>query len=224
MASSQQQRFYRQARKKARRKALVAEKRKAESSATADRLTERIRSAATAPIDRCFVTENLFEKGVGQVIATRLLGSGHLACAFFLVDSFCLGVKDVFFRELTRYEFARAYEEWSDIQKLAPIAPEEARALLNQAVAYARSLGFPPTGDYAVVEQIFGAVQATSDNQTFVFGKDGKPLYIAGAYHTPARASRIIRTLSNNLGPDGFHFIAPLPADEVPEIYERART
>ena len=221
MASSQQQRLHRLAQKKARRKALIAEKRKAESSSTADRLIERIRRAATAPLDRCFVTENLFEKGIGQVMVTRLLRSGHLACAFFLVDSFCLGVKDAFYRELTRDEFARAYEELSDIQKFTSIAPEKARALINQAVAYARAIGFSPAGDFAIVEQIFGGVQAMSDNQEFVFGKDGKPLYIAGPSHTPARASRIIRTLSNKLGPDGFHFIAPLSAVEYRKFPNR---
>src|SRR3954470_1751835 len=83
--------------KVARRKAVVAGKRMLEASSAS--LVGRIRVAAKGSVVRCMMSSTLFEIGIGHVIVARALPSGLLGCAYFLLDVFCLGVKDVFYAE-----------------------------------------------------------------------------------------------------------------------------
>jgi hypothetical protein len=80
--------------KLARRKAVVAEKRKVGVLPTG--LAGRIRVASKGRVIHCVMPSGLFEIGIGHIIVARALPSGQLGCAWFLVDVFCLGVKDVF--------------------------------------------------------------------------------------------------------------------------------
>src|SRR3984893_15960799 len=79
-----------------RRKAIVAEKRKAEMFA--DSLAERVRRAARVPIQYCLLTDGLFGLGIGTMILARGVTADALSVAIFLVDVHCLGIKDVMFR------------------------------------------------------------------------------------------------------------------------------
>ena len=84
--------------KVARRKAVVAGKRMLEASSAS--LVGRIRVAAKGSVVRCMMSSTLFELGIGHVIVARALPSGLLGCAYFLLDVFCLGIKDVFYAEI----------------------------------------------------------------------------------------------------------------------------
>jgi hypothetical protein len=79
-----------------RRKAVVAEKRKLEL--LGDTLAERVRRAASASIRDCLVSETLFEAGIGTVVLARGVTASHVSLGIFLVDAWCLGVKDAYFR------------------------------------------------------------------------------------------------------------------------------
>ena len=162
------------------------------------------------------MSENLFDMGIGQLVVARALPGGLVSAGFFLLDTHCLGVKDAFFPEMMRDDFEHAQERTWDVQTFIAIDPGRARKLIAEAVAYANNPGFPPAREFAAIEPIFGGILPAGDDETFIFGKEGKPLYIAGPSHTPAQAWRIIRTLTNKLGADGFHFIAPLSDADFP--------
>jgi hypothetical protein len=213
MAGSQAARSRRLAAKAARRKVVVAEKRKAEAALSSGSLGRRVVAAANRPLARCAMTSTLFEHGIGQVVLARQLLDGRIGVAFFLVDVHCLGVKDAFYTEMPPDEFREKMQHLAENceVKVEEVAPSYARALLHAAVAYARDIGFPPAEDYDAVESFFGEIPAEQDTEGFVFGQNGKPLYVAGPSDTPARSRKIIEKLRSNLGPDGFHFIAPLP-------------
>ena len=57
--------------------------------------------AASAPIHECLVPDSLFDIGIGNVIVSRKMPNGFIGAAFFLVDVFCLGIKDVFYEALS---------------------------------------------------------------------------------------------------------------------------
>ena len=105
MAQSQNQRLRRLAEKAARRKAVVAEKRKAEAPVAGGNQRRQILEAAKAPVFACFATEALFDVGMGWVVAARHLPSGSVGASFFLVDAWYLGIKDAFFTVLSRWKF-----------------------------------------------------------------------------------------------------------------------
>jgi hypothetical protein len=67
--------------KAARRKAVVAGKKKLEVSSAS--LIGRIRVASKGPFVRCLMSSTLFDIGIGHIVVARLLPSGLLGCAFF---------------------------------------------------------------------------------------------------------------------------------------------
>jgi hypothetical protein len=58
-----------------------------------------------------WMTGNLFAIGIGHVIIARYKGSGDVEVGVFLVDTFCLGVKDSLFRKFDGSEFEPALED-----------------------------------------------------------------------------------------------------------------
>lgn len=64
---------------------------------------------------------------------------------------------------------------------------------------------------------IFGQIRAEDCAEEFEFGRDGKPLFIAGPFDGPARCRHVLRTLEERCGPDGYHYIlsVEVPGDEV---------
>lgn len=191
--------------KVARRKAAVAEKRKAEGSSTS--LAGRIRMAAKGPIVHCLMPTNLFEAGIGTVLVARRLPSGMLGCAWFLVDVFCLGVKDIFYREVSEAELRSRLETLSETQDFVEVEPSRARRLIRDAAAYAAGLGLPAAKDTPLIEAIFGDVDANACTETFTFGKHGKPFYVSGPSDTPARVRTIRQALEKSCGTGNWDYL-----------------
>jgi hypothetical protein len=175
----------------------------------------------TAPLLRCFMTDDRDQQGLPQVVMGRLLPDGNVACSVFLLDMYCLGVKDAFLRMTTRGEFEHELVDGLESRFGAiELEPACARKLVEGAVDYARTFGFLPHADYAEAKIIFGDIDPAECKRAFEYGKDGKPLFVPGPFDTPARCDRIIRTLSEHCGPDGFKTVAfpqeqqVLPFDE----------
>jgi hypothetical protein len=156
-----------------------------------------------------FRSANLFESGCGYLIASRFRADGCVEAGFFLLDVFCLGVKDAGFHPF--YSIAD-YQE-SLVDQLFPdgksvrMTPEAARKLTEDAISYATGLGFSPGADYKKASRVFGGITTTNCDEQFVFGKDGKPFYIQGPSDSPARVERILRALEARCGEGGYHYI-----------------
>ncbi|KKK83308.1 hypothetical protein LCGC14_2794680, partial [marine sediment metagenome] len=78
-----------------RRKAREKAKRKVLARRGPDTLAARIQRTAAAPILHCCATDMLWDQGMSNVLVSRELDNGSVAYAMFLVDTYCLGVKDV---------------------------------------------------------------------------------------------------------------------------------
>jgi hypothetical protein len=196
--------------KTARRKAVVAAKKKLEVASAS--LVGRIRVASKGAVVRCVMPSTLFEIGIGHVVVARALPSGLLGCAYFLVDVFCLGVKDVFYAEMGEQELRSRLAEQYDAQRFIDVEPARARKLIRDAAAYAAGLGLPAAKDTPAIEAIFGDVDASACTETFTFGKDGKPFFVSGPNDTPARIRAITRTLqASRGGGDWDYLVAAAP-------------
>jgi hypothetical protein len=205
MAASQSHRLRRAAQKASRRKAVVAEKRTAAEATNGRRQPRQIVDAVRAPVKTCVVSERLFTEGIGWLVLARTLPSGLVAGSFFLIDAWCLGVKDAFFVVITEQIFENRMDASSREQPFVDIDPSVARKLLHDAVAYAARFGLAPSKDFAEAEAIFGDIRPATE--TFPFGKDGKPFFVSGPNDSPTRIRRILDTLLKRAGPDNFHYI-----------------
>ena len=192
------------ARKAQRRKQVVAQKRRAEALEAS--LPARVLRTARAPLQHCFLTESVFDIGMGTLVLARGATPHHISLSSFLIDAFCLGIKDVMF-ESVESEVFEMYMDATDVgSPMVSVDPSYARKLLRDLAAWSQSIGFAPHRDFAVVERMFGDVSADASDAIFRFGRDGKPVYIPGPIETAPLIRRRIEQLQKYLGDDGFGF------------------
>ena len=172
---------------------------------------ERFRRTASAPVLDCLLFGEFEDNGMGQLLFSRELRSGEIATAVFLIDRYCLGIKDAFGRITSRSEYQDIFERCYELGHVVRLDAPTARRVVEDAVAYARSLGFEPHPDYFRAAPIFGDVDPALATRMFAFGKDGKPYYIAGPHDSPARVQRIMGQLRERCGEAGFHYLLPVP-------------
>ncbi|MEA2887682.1 MAG: hypothetical protein QOD11_2042 [Bradyrhizobium sp.] len=192
------------ARKAQRRKQVVAEKRRTEALDTG--LPARVLRAAEAPIQHCLLSADLFEIGIGTMILARGVTRHHLTVGVFLLDVFCLGIKDVMFKSLKSDELEMYIEATNAGSPPVSLQPGDARKLLRDLAAWSQSIGFPPHRDFAAVERIFGDISADESEADFPFGRDGKPVYIPGPFESATVVRRRVEQLQKQLGEEGFEF------------------
>lgn len=143
--------------------------------------------------------------GLASVLVARDTGGSVSVCGF-LVDVWCLGVKDtlgpksVERRKLPGFT-STYFGTYPEPPLAAPI--DLARHLVFGAVAYARRLGFEPHPDFAGSAGHLGSWAGSSD---ITFGLKGRPTYIQGPHDDVAR---ITRTLRRSVGKRNFDFLGP---------------
>ena len=151
----------------------------------------------------------LFDSGGGYLVVSRFKADGRVEAGFFLLDVFCLGVKEAGFH---RFNSIADYQEGLldrlfHYEEPVRMTPASARKLAEDAVSYARRLGFSPGIDYKKASRVFGGITTADCDEEFVFGKDGKPFYIQGPSDSSTRAERILRALEARCGEGGYHYI-----------------
>jgi hypothetical protein len=202
MAVSQNQRLRKAAAKAAKRKAVVADKLARERRELTISKPRHIDFAAS-PIVACQMTSGLEARGMGTLTVVRKLTLGRYGLAVFLLDTWCLGVKDAFFRVVNSEQYETYSERSQAVGEAEQIDPARARRLVRDAVAYGASNGFPPPASVAEIEPIFGDVAPAGE--PFVFGKDGKPHFVAGPSDSQSRFRHVLKVLEQRFGADGFN-------------------
>jgi len=101
----------------------------------------------TLPISKCYIAPpDWLESGMAHVIVTRVRPSGNLVMASFLVDTFCLGVKDAGYHEnMTPYDFEQYLDNYKNGMGLEEISYNEAHNIIYGAMAFAEECGIKPS-------------------------------------------------------------------------------
>lgn len=205
MATQDKRRQKKLERKKSKRKAAHKELSRLKQGG----LASEIARITNAPVLDCLVADAIWENnvGIGAALLSRELRDGRVAFSTFLVDAYCLGVKDThveiysnqFYRErvLSKILASGTYQE---------VSPSHLRKLVESAVEYARDLGFPPHKDYRIGKELFGSIDASACDTEFVFGREGKPCYVSGPYDSADHSQRIMSILTDRCGPGNFNF------------------
>jgi hypothetical protein len=151
--------------------------------------------------------DSLQRGGMVAVLVARQPRPGKVSACGYLVDTYCLGVKNVVGPlKLSDWElsgFVRHYFGAFDGDSVA--APLElARHLVFGAVDYARELGFEPHRDFPAAA---GHLGTWSGRSAITFGQAGEPYYIEGPWDD---SRRVMRTLERTVGAGHFHFLVEL--------------
>ena len=174
--------------------------------------------AAEFPVVDCFYGDSIWSQGIGPVVISRRLPNGQIAFASFLVDAFCLGVKDVQFDVVGPVVYDDKFlAHFKQIGGIVRISPACARKLVEEAVAYAQSFGILPHSDYQRARTIFGDADASACTEQFTFGKDGKPFFISGPNDSPEKCRRILASLYQPAGLDGADYLLTLKDEDLSE-------
>lgn len=166
------------------------------------------------PVAQCLVDVGLADAllrnktskagGLGLVMVNRSKGYNRFVAATYLIDYWCLGVKDTIpprncndsqYKNLVRNAFSPFQQEYEEISL------EQAQALVWSAVAYAQKLGFEPHPDF---EQSKVHLGESTSKISLKFGRNGKPYYIEGPYDD---ATKIMNTLKKSVGDGNFDYL-----------------
>ncbi len=146
-------------------------------------------------------------EGFALVLVARQLGFDRFLVCSYLVDYWCLGVKDtVGPRKLNGTDYKQfltmAYSGFP--AGATTISQAQAQAIVFSAVDYAQNLGFEPHRNFRQTRSHLGEWDGQGQLQC---GRDGKPFYMSGPYDDTAR---ILQTLRQHVGADNFDFVVGL--------------
>lgn len=168
---------------------------------------DHILAARQAPWVGCYKSGS---SGMHTLFAIRQTRNSHVACVF-LVDMYCLGIKDAFF--VKDFDMEAFRERQTEIGTQT-VSPEYALKLIRGAIAFAQGIGFEPSAKANLCSLIFGDIDTSACTEEFVFGKDGKPVYSSGPFDSKEKQFQIMRTLEK-LGEGNYHYVLGMdPADE----------
>lgn len=208
MAKNEKRRQQKLLKKRRKEKAKRKERARAEASSSSHPKAA-IRHARHYPIHECLLNPNWREMGIASILVARKQTDVSFIFGVYLVDVFCLGVKNAFCNAnfpLSKYrEFRERFVEGNDAH---PCTAELAHQIIYGALDYAADLGFQPHEDFALSRCILEERDAVPPNPDLEFGQDGKPTYVSGP---DDHVEAILHHLRTKLGEDKFHFIVGGP-------------
>ncbi len=170
-----------------------------------------VKKGRTMPIYECRAHEGWSERGKAQVSVARRMPNGNLVIGFYLVDLWCLGLKDTFFRanvSILEYEDMMGYVS-GDVEMLK-IEPALAFNMVYAAIEYAEDLGFEPAKDFKHTQYLL----PEPDDFEYIeieTGKDERPFYCSGPND---KVQAILQKLDKKLGKGNYGFLMGLDDDD----------
>lgn len=151
-----------------------------------------------------------FPGGFAQVLVARKGRHQDVVVCGYLVDVWCLGVKDTLGPMTMKLDELKAFgpRYFSKFDAAGPVPLEVAQGIVFGGVAYARRLGFAPHPDFSKTEAHLGIPDAPS---AIVFGRNGRPDYISGPNDDPVRVLATLRRAVGNGNFDMTTFLPSLP-------------
>ncbi len=193
MARNERRRVKKLEKKRTERKNQHVQAARIQSAGTAVRMA----AASSWPLLGAHETDN--GGGIVSCWLARRGPRGAVALSNFLVDIYCLGVKDSFSKITNNDEYARFLERQNEVGAV-DVSPARLRKLVEGAVAYAKTLGLEPHAEYASATMLFGDIDATECTEDIEFGCNGQPLFIPGPYDSPAFCHRVLASM-NRMNP-----------------------
>lgn len=136
--------------------------------------------ARNLPVYKCYVNNDWQEEGLASILVTRKHINGNLTSAFFLVDLFCVGVKDSFYHFNEEESFL---EEILDHHRDIGMDLQEcdyllAHNIIYSAVDFAGQYGIKPVKEFEISEKVLAEDDDSIELMEIECGKNGRPYLI----------------------------------------------
>jgi hypothetical protein len=169
-------------------------------------------AARKLPIKEAYIDSSMFTSGLGFAIIARQKKNGEMVVGAFVVDIFCLGIKDAFTKVMAEEDFREYITSVSEMEnvKLEQRDPNFVQNVIYAAYEYADELDFAPCKEWALAQYVLDDVDAI-EYEEIECGKDGKPFYIEGPND---KTIQILNKLEDKLGIHGFYVMLNKDEDE----------
>ena len=137
--------------------------------------------AGEGEVTACYINNEWRDKGMASLLVLKRTPGGSLALGAFLVDIWCLGLKDAWGRiNITRGEFQEALEHSGENLEMVRIDPATAWRLVSGGVRFARQNGFRLPARYERWTALLGNNAECSSADLSDFGVEGGKLRYVG--------------------------------------------
>jgi len=175
--------------------------------------------ARNLPIYECWASPDWEETGTATICVSRIHTNGNITFAMYLVDLYCLGVKESIYNfNLTMTEFRDFLAKVKDDLEIVKVDYVLAHNIVFAAIEYADELGFKPHKNFTSVSQ-YVLEEDTDDIELMDIscGCDGKPMFIKTELVSNAEAQRVIAQLDRAVGKGNYNVILTEDDDEFIE-------
>ena len=163
-------------------------------------IRQRVR---TLPVGKCFTIPDWEEAGETVTIVTRRHPKGTVTAGVYLIDTFCLGVKDSFYRfSIEDYELEQLIEAYGGVE-IEETDYAVVHNLIYGALEFAEEAGILPCKEFSLTQYILEEDTDAIPLMQFDYGKDGKHLLVAD---NRSQLDFYLSKLRKNLG-DDFSYI-----------------
>ena len=176
--------------------------------------------ARLLPIYKCYKGETIGDSREMSIMVIRKHAGGTYTLAAFMLDRWCLGVKDAIWQfnipedEMLDFvdHFATHIEQWTEIEYV------EAHNWVYGALDWATNAGISPCKDFALARYILEEDDDNVELQEYDFGYNGEYCLMAKSHK---EADKYIPTLTKTLGVGNYKVILRPILDEEEKRYRR---
>ncbi len=167
---------------------------------------KKILSARKFPFYECLINPAWRDDGLATITISRRQPDGNLVFGLFLMDIYCLGLKNTFCNadfSISRYKtelLRKIYPDENPVQ--CPISL--AHQIIYGGIAFAWQFGFKPNKDFKLSQYVLDDEDSVGPCEDIEFGKDGEPFFVAGP---DDNVEHIMRQLESKVGNGNFKYI-----------------
>lgn len=166
------------------------------------------KKARNLPIYECLVNKDWKESGFANLIVARSHTTGNITACMYLVDLYCLGVKETHYVfNMPKAEYKERLVENSD-DFYMPVSYELAHNIIFAAIEFAENFDFKPDKSFSSTTKFL--LEEDTDEVELIeieCGKNGKPFFISSPDDDKAKIKRIVAQLEKTAGPGNYLFI-----------------
>jgi len=164
--------------------------------------------ARNLEIFECLVNTGWKESGMANVVIARKHSNGNVTFAIFLVDLYCLGVKDTTYMfNVDEQIYREKIQRFDELDEFTQIQYNLAHNIIYSALEFAGDFGFNPDKLFTNVTQYL-LEEDTEDIELIDVecGLHGKPAYFQGPNDSKATVDRIMNQLERNAGRGNYDY------------------
>ncbi len=191
--------------KKKREKRLREQRAQTRAAQQGSAKRELLGHSADLAVAECVVSKGWQERGLAHLLVARQSPGGDLLVGGFLVDTWCLGLRDtVILPGISAEDYENRVKTglFHDPVEFEPCPPGVARALVEGAIGYAEQFGFQPNKRWPESRRVFAGLEAKPKGLSF--GRQGRPCLVK---RPGLQTAALERRLERSAGPGNFDVV-----------------